>query len=42
MIKFLAGTIFGIVISTIGLSGLFSMGDKIVDKSKDAIKEMSK
>lgn len=42
MAKFLAGTIFGIIISTIGFSGLFSIGDKMVDKSKDAIKEVAK
>lgn len=40
--KFLAGTVFGIVIATIGFSGLASLGDKGVQKVQEVAKEASK
>ena len=42
MIRFFAGAIFGIVIATIGFSGLASIGDKGVQKVQEAAKEASK
>jgi len=40
--QFLAGTIFGIVIATIGFSGLASIGDKGVQKVQEVAKEAAK
>jgi hypothetical protein len=40
--KFLAGTVFGIVIATIGFSGLASLGDKGVQKVQEVAKEAAK
>lgn len=42
MSKFLAGTVFGIVLSTIGFSGIFTIGDKGVEKFKEVTKEAAK
>jgi hypothetical protein len=40
--QFLAGTVFGIVIATIGFSGLASLGDKGVQKVQEVAKEAAK
>lgn len=40
--KFFAGVIFGIVLATIGFSGLASLGDKGVQKVQEVAKEASK
>ena len=42
MIRFFSGVIFGIVIATIGFSGLASLGDKGVQKVQEVAKEASK
>lgn len=40
--QFLAGTVFGIIIATIGFSGLASLGDKGVQKVQEVAKEAAK
>lgn len=40
--RFFAGVIFGIVLATIGFSGLASLGDKGVQKVQEVAKEASK
>ena len=40
--QFFAGTVFGIVIATIGFSGLVSLGDKGVQKVQEVAKEAAK
>lgn len=42
MIRFFAGTVFGIILATIGFSGLASLGDKGVQKVQEVAKEASK
>lgn len=42
MIKFLAGTVFGIILATVGLSGIAKMIDKTVNSTKTVIEETAK
>jgi hypothetical protein len=42
MMKFSVGVIFGIILATIGFSGLASLGDKGVQKVQEVAKEASK
>jgi hypothetical protein len=42
MSKFLAGTLFGIVIATVGLSGIAKIVDKTVNQTKTVIEETAK
>jgi len=42
MVKFVAGFILGIVVATIGFSGVASIGDKGVDKIKEVSREAAK
>jgi len=39
---FILGTIFGIVISTVGLSGIARLVDKGVDQTKTVIQDQAK
>ena len=39
---FVIGTIFGIVIATVGFTGVARMGDKVVDQVKTHSQEMAK
>jgi hypothetical protein len=40
--RFFAGVVFGIVLATIGFSGLASLGDKGVQKVQEVAKEAAK
>lgn len=42
MKNFVLGTVFGIVVATIGFSGVAHLLDKAVTKTKDAAVEISK
>jgi hypothetical protein len=42
MIKFFAGTVFGIVLATVGLSGIANMIDNTVNSTKTVIEENAK
>jgi hypothetical protein len=42
MIRFILGVIVGIVIATVGLNGLASMADALVENFKTVIKENAK
>ena len=42
MKNFILGTIFGIVISTVGFSGIARMLDKGIEKTKDIATETAK
>lgn len=42
MIKFVLGVVVGIVIATVGVSGLTSAADAQIDKFKTVIKENTK
>lgn len=42
MKAFIAGTVFGIVIASVGLTGIARMGDKAVDTVKTQSKELAK
>jgi len=42
MFRFLAGIVFGIVLATIGFSGIFTIGDKGVQKVQEVAKEAAK
>jgi len=42
MRNFIIGTIFGIVISTVGFSGVAAMGDKAVQKTKEVVQESAR
>jgi hypothetical protein len=42
MFKFLTGVVFGIVLATVGLTGLFVMGDKLITKGVEITKEAAK
>ena len=42
MTKFVVGFISGIVVATIGFSGVASLGDKGVDKIKEVSREAAK
>ena len=39
MYNFVFGTIFGIVVSTIGFTGIFGMLDKGVEKTKEFVQQ---
>jgi hypothetical protein len=40
--KFLAGTLFGIILATVGLSGIAKIVDKTVYQTKTVIEETAK
>jgi len=42
MKQFFLGTIFGIIVATVGFSGIARMIDKSVDKVQDVAKEAAK
>jgi hypothetical protein len=42
MRTFVYGTIFGIIVATVGLTGITRMLDKAVDKTKETATELSK
>jgi len=42
MIQFLSGVIVGIVLATVGLSGIAAIADAQVEKFKTSLKENSK
>jgi hypothetical protein len=42
MSNFLVGTLFGIVLATVGLSGIAKIVDKTVDQTKSVIEETVK
>jgi hypothetical protein len=42
MINFFIGVIFGIVVSTIGVSGLAHFMDNAIDKTKQVVQEQAK
>ena len=42
MRSFFLGTIFGIIVATVGFSGIARMIDKSVDKVQDVAKEAAK
>jgi hypothetical protein len=42
MRNFVYGTIFGIVVASVGFTGITRMLDKAVDKTKEAATELSK
>jgi hypothetical protein len=42
MSKFLAGTLFGIILATVGLSGIAKIVDKTVNQTKTVIEETAK
>jgi hypothetical protein len=42
MSNFLVGTLFGIVLATVGLSGIAKIVDKTVDQTKTVIEETAK
>ena len=42
MKQFFIGTIFGIIVATVGFSGIARMIDKSVDKVQDVAKEAAK
>jgi hypothetical protein len=42
MTKFIAGVVTGIIICTVGLSGIFKMFDNGVSKVQDVAKEAAK
>lgn len=42
MTNFIAGTVFGIVVATVGFSGLAHMADKAVDVTKEQAREIAK
>lgn len=42
MKNFIIGTVFGIVVATIGFSGVAHMLDKAVNKTKETATELSK
>jgi hypothetical protein len=42
MSKFLAGTLFGIILATVGLSGVAKIVDKTVNQTKTVIEETAK
>jgi hypothetical protein len=42
MKQFFIGTVFGIVVATVGFSGIARMIDKSVDKVQDVAKEAAK
>lgn len=39
MIKFFAGVVVGIVIATVGVTGLFAIADRGVEQAKEVAKE---
>ena len=42
MVQFIVGTIFGIVIATVGVTGIASMADKGVHATKQVVEEAAK
>ena len=42
MINFFIGVIFGIIVSTIGVSDIAKYMDKAIDKTKQVVQEQSK
>lgn len=42
MLKFIAGTVFGIILSTVGFSGIAQLLDNSIDKVKDTVQEQVK
>jgi hypothetical protein len=42
MTNFIAGTVFGIVVATVGFSGLAHMADKAVNVTKEQTRELAK
>lgn len=42
MIQFIAGTIFGIVIATVGVSGIAAIADKGVAATKTVVEDVAK
>ena len=42
MKSFICGTIFGIVVATVGFSGIAKMADKSIDKVKEVTIEQAK
>ena len=42
MIQFIAGTIFGIVIATVGITGIANIADKGVAATKEVVQEAAK
>jgi hypothetical protein len=42
MKNFVYGTIFGIIVATVGVTGIARMLDKAVDKTKETASELSK
>jgi hypothetical protein len=42
MRTFIYGTIFGIIVATVGFTGITRMLDKAVDKTKETATELSK
>jgi hypothetical protein len=42
MKQFFIGTVFGIIVATVGFSGIARMIDKSVDKVQDVAKEAAK
>ena len=42
MTNFIAGTVFGIVVATVGFSGLAHMADKAVDVTKGHTRALAK
>jgi hypothetical protein len=42
MKAFIAGTVFGIIITTVGLSGVFKMFDNGIQKVQEVSKEAAK
>lgn len=42
MKMFIAGTVFGIVIATVGIGGILKMGDNVVEQVQHYSKEASK
>ena len=42
MTNFIAGTVFGIVVATVGFSGIAHMADKAVDVTKEQAVKIAK
>lgn len=42
MMQFIAGTIFGIIVSTIGFTGLAQFVDNNIDNLQESVKDIAK
>jgi len=42
MIKFLSGVVFGIVIATVGFTGLAKVADSAVNRTKETVQDLAK